>query len=263
MMSLAGKRVLITGGTRGIGLATARAFLEAEACVALNGRNASSVDEAMSQLSGQGRIVSAPGNVASVDECRSIVTVAIAGLGGLDVLVNNAGIGGPGKAIEDVSEAEWNDTVNVNLRGVYFCTKFAVPALRQSKGNVVNIASVDGVIGSGRNDSIYCTTKGGVVNMTRDLAIELAPDIRVNCICPGPIDTDMLQEFGRFLGDGDIEAGYVKLRAAVPMKRIARPEELASVVIYLASDMAGFVTGTTNIVDGGVTAKMVLPNSPR
>ncbi len=187
----------------------------------------------------------------------------VAGLGGLDVLVNNAGVGGPGKAIEEASEAEWNETININLRAVYFCTKFAVPALRRSKGNVVNIASVDGLIGSGRNDSIYCTTKGGVVSMTRDLAIELAPDIRVNCICPGPIDTDMLQGFGEFLGGGHVEAGYDRLREAVPMKRIARAEELANVVLYLASDMASFVTGSTNVADGGVTAKMLLPNRPR
>ena len=178
------------------------------------------------------------------------------------MLVNNAGVGGPGKAIEQVTEAEWNETVNVNLRAVYFCTKFAVPSLRQSKGNIVNIASVDGFIGSGRHDSIYCPTKGGVVNMTRDLAIELAPDIRVNCICPGPIDTEMLQEFGKFLGGGSVEVGYKKLREAVPMKRIARSEELANVVVYIASDMASFVTGSIQVVDGGVTAKMILPNSP-
>ena len=97
--------------------------------------------------------------------------------------------------------------------------------------------------------------------MTRDLSIELAPDIRVNCICPGPIDTDMLQGFGRFLGGGSVEVGYEKLRKAVPMKRIARTEELANVVVYLASDMASFVTGSIQVVDGGVTAKMVLPNS--
>src|SRR4026209_1419943 len=164
MMNLSGKRVLITGGTRGIGLATARAFLKVEARVALNGSTSSSVNRAISQLRGQGEIVPAPGNLANIDVCRSTVSAAVAGLGGLDVLVNNAGIGGPGKSIEEVTEAEWTETVNVNLRAVYFCTKFAVPALRQSKGNVVNIASVDGFIGSGRHDSIYCTTKGGVVN---------------------------------------------------------------------------------------------------
>lgn len=260
MMNLSGKRVLITGGTRGIGLATARAFLDAGARVALNGRTSTSVGRAITQLQGHEDIVPAAGNLANVEECRSTVSAAIDGLGGLDVLVNNAGIGGPGKAIEDVTESEWDETVSLNLRAVYFCTKFAVSALRQSKGNIVSIASVDGIIGSGRHDSIYCTTKGGVVNMTRDLAIELAPDIRVNCICPGPIDTDMLQEFGRFLGSGSVQAGYEKLREAVPMKRIARVEELANVVVYLASDMASFVTGSIQVVDGGVTARMVLPN---
>ncbi len=152
MMNLSGKRVLVTGGTRGIGLATARAFLKAGARVALNGSSVSSVNRAVSELRGQGEIVPTPGNLANVDDCKSTVTAAIAGLGGLDVLVNNAGVGGPGKPIEEVTEAEWNETVNVNLRAVYFCTKFAVPALRQSKGNVVNIASVYGIRGSGTHD---------------------------------------------------------------------------------------------------------------
>lgn len=256
MMNLTGKRVLVTGGTRGIGLATVRSFLEAGARVALNGSSAPSVGRAVSELQGQGEIVPIPGNLANVDECESIVSAAIAGLGGLDVLVNNAGVGGPGKPIEEVTEAEWNETVNVNLRAVYFCTKFAIPALRQSKGNVVNIASVLGIRGKGTHDSIYCTTKGGVVNMTRDLAIELAPDIRVNCICPGAIDTDMLQELGRLLGGGSVEVGYDKLRENIPMKRIARTEELANAILYIASDLASFVTGSIHVADGGATARL-------
>lgn len=263
MIDLSGKRVLVTGGTRGIGLATVRAFLEAGARVALNGSSASSVNRAVSELRGQGEIVPAPGNLAHVDQCKSVVSAAIAGLGGLDVLVNNAGVGGPGKPIEEVTEAEWNETVDVNLRAVYFCTQCAIPALRRSRGNVVNIASAAGIRGTGTHDSIYCTTKGGVVNMTRDLAIELAPDIRVNCVCPGAIDTDMLQELGKLLGGGSVEAGYDRLRESIPMKRVARAEELANVVVYIASDLASFVTGSIHVADGGATAKLVLPNMPR
>ncbi len=98
--------------------------------------------------------------------------------------------------------------------------------------------------------------------MTRDLAIELAPDIRVNCICPGAIDTDMLQEVGRFFGGGSVEAGYDKLRESIPMKRIASTEELANAIIYIASDLASFVTGSIHVADGGATAKVGMPSIP-
>jgi NAD(P)-dependent dehydrogenase (short-subunit alcohol dehydrogenase family) len=252
-MSFAGKRILVTGGTRGIGRATVEAFLGAGARVAVNGSSEASVGKALAALGD--RAVAVPGDLSVVAGCRRVVEDAVARLGGLDVLVNNAGVGLPAKPFEDTTEAEFNQTVDLNLRAVFFCTRYAVPALRAAKGNVVNVASILGLRGRGAGLSTYCASKAGVVNLTRDIAIELAPDIRVNCLCPGAVDTEMLQELGRSLGDGDVAAGYAILTKTRPIKRVAHPSEMANAILYLASDLAGFVTGAIHVADGGVTAK--------
>ena len=255
-MDFTGKKVLVTGGTRGIGRATVEAFLRAGATVAVNGSSEASVGKALAGLGAGNRVVGAPGDLGRVAECRRVVEGAVASLGGLDVLVNNAGVGRPGKRFEETDEADWDETINLNLRAVYFCMRYAVPALRTARGNVVNIASVLGLRGRGAGLSLYCASKAGVINLTRDVAIELAPEIRVNCVCPGAIDTEMLQDLGRMLGQGDISAGYAVLTQNRPMKRVAAPSEIANPILYLASDLASFVTGSIHVVDGGVTAKV-------
>ena len=254
-MNFTDKRILVTGGTRGIGRAAVEAFLAAGARVAINGSSRKSVNAALAELAAGDRAVAAPGDVGLPANCRRVVRAAVAGLGGLDVLVNNAGVGGAGKSIEDATVDDWDRILNINLRGTYFCISHAVPALRKSKGNIVNIASILGLQGNGVLSSIYCAAKGGVVNLTRDLALELAPDIRVNCVCPGAIDTDMLERLGRRLGKGDQDAGYAILSAMTPLQRIARPSEIADAILYLASDRASFVTGAIHVVDGGVVAR--------
>jgi NAD(P)-dependent dehydrogenase (short-subunit alcohol dehydrogenase family) len=180
----------------------------------------------------------------------------VAELGGLDVLVNNAGMMSPRKAVEDTTAEAWDQAVNINLRAVYFCSKYAIPALRGSKGNIVNVASILGLRGRGAGTSLYCITKAGVVNFTRDLAIELAPDVRVNCVCPGAVDTEMLQAVGKKLGGGDVRAGYGILTQNRPFKRVADPIEIAHAILYLASDLASFVTGSAHVIDGGATVKV-------
>ena len=255
-MNFAGKRVLVTGGTRGIGRATVEAFLNAGARVAVNGSSTASVSKALTELAAGERAVGAPGDLGQVSECRRVVEGAVATLGGLDVLVNNAGVGGAAKTCEETTAEEWDATANVNLRAVFFCTKYAIPALRSAKGTIVNVASILGIRGNGACATVYCATKGGVVNLTRDLAIELAPDIRVNCLCPGAIDTEMLQDLGRYLGDGDLEAGYRILSDSAPLKRVARTAEMANVILFLASDLASFVTGSIQIADGGAVVKV-------
>ncbi len=254
-MNFSGKRVLVTGATRGIGRAVVEAYLKAGARVAVNGRSAASVNATLGELGAGDMAVAAPGDLSSVKECQRVVEAAAAALGGLDILVNNAGVGGDRKAITDTTAEDWDTMVNLNLRAVYFCIKAAIPAVRAAKGNIVNVASVLGLGGRGVGLSLYCTTKGGVVNLTRDAAIELAPDIRVNCICPGAIDTDMLRELGRSLGKGDVDAGYAMLTQGRPMKRVGLPAEIANAILYISSDLASFVTGSIHTVDGGVMAK--------
>ena len=247
--AFAGKRVLVTGGTRGIGRAAVLAFIAAGARVAVNGRSMESTASAVASFGAAA--IAAPGDVARADDCRALVAHAVEELGGLDVLVNCAGIaeGGP---VEAVTEAMWDATLDTNLKGTFFCTQAALPHLRAAKGNVVNLASDAGLIGE-IGLAVYCASKGGVVNLTRALALELAPDVRVNCVCPGYVDTDMVRR-DVIDASADPAATEAALKASAPLNRIASPEEIATAILYLASDAARFITGSALQIDGGTTA---------
>jgi NAD(P)-dependent dehydrogenase (short-subunit alcohol dehydrogenase family) len=182
-IDFANKRVLVTGGTRGIGFGAVKAFLETGARVAVNGRSNESVSDAISDLRYPDKLVAAPGDVSTAAGCSSIVNSAVSGLGGLDILVNSAGVAAYG-AMEEVNEAAWDQMLDINLKGRFFCIQAALAALRNDKGNVINIASDAGLIGV-PTLSVYCASKAGIVNMTRALALEFALDVRVNCVCPG------------------------------------------------------------------------------
>ena len=249
-----GKHVLVTGGSRGIGRGAVAAFLKAGARVAVNGRTADSTAGGMADIGAGGaseRLLAAPGDVATAAGCEAMVGAAIAGLGGLDVLVNSAGIGKDG-TIEDFDEAAWDETLDVNLKGTFFCIRTALAALRASQGNVVNVASDAGLMGQ-VGLIVYGASKGGVVNMTRAMALELAPQVRVNCVCPGYVDTDMVRRDYIEQADDPAAAEQEVLNFA-PMKRMATVDEIATAILYLASDNAGFVTGSALQVDGGSTA---------
>jgi NAD(P)-dependent dehydrogenase (short-subunit alcohol dehydrogenase family) len=246
-----GKRVLVTGGTRGIGRATVEAFLAAGARVAVNGRTEHSTARCVAELGADGRLSGAPGDVARVADCAAIVAAAVEWLGGLDVLVNCAGIGRSGP-FESVDEATWDEMLDVNLKGTFFCIQAALPALRKAKGTVVNLASDAGLIGE-IELAAYCASKGGVVNMTRALALELAPDIRVNTVCPGYVDTDMVRRDGIDRAD-DPALRELALKQVSALKRIAAPAEIAAAILYLSSDAARFITGAAFQIDGGTTA---------
>lgn len=247
----AGKRILVTGGTRGIGQAVVEAFLLAGAHVAINGRTAQSVNTTIARMNGDNRLFAAPGDISSVAGCGAAVDSAIDSLGGLDVLINSAGIA-KDLPIEESDEALWDATLDINLKGTFFCCKAALGALRASNGNIVNVASDAGLMGN-LNSSVYCASKGGVVNLTRALALELAPDIRVNCVCPGYVDTDMVRR-DWIEKDDDPKGLEQMLHDYAPMGRIATPREIAHSILYLASYEARFATGTILQIDGGSTA---------
>ena len=245
------KRVLVTGGTRGIGKAVVNAFNRAGAQVAINGRTADSVEKTISTISDNERLFAAPGDVGTVAGCENAVNSAIEILGGLDILVNSAGAG-VDVSLEESDESLWDTTLSVNLKGTFFCCRAALGALRESAGNIINMASDAGLMGN-PNSSIYCASKGGVVNMTRALALELAPQVRVNCVCPGYVDTDMVRR--DWIDKGDDPASLEKMLCDyAPMKRMATPEEIASSVLYLATAESEFITGSALQIDGGSTA---------
>jgi NAD(P)-dependent dehydrogenase (short-subunit alcohol dehydrogenase family) len=242
------KAVLVTGGTRGIGAAAVRAFLAAGARVAVNGHSAQSTQRMIAELGGRAA-VAAPGDIGTVAGCRAAVAAAVAALGGLDVLVNNAGVFRE-VLMEDSDEALWDRTIDINLKGTFFAAQAALPSLRARRGNIVNIASESGLMGNPRC-TVYCASKGGVVNLTRAMAIELAPDVRVNAVCPGPIETDMTRS-GAPAGV-DYEQYHEALTQYPYLKRIGTAEEVADAILYLASDAAAFVTGAMLSIDGGST----------
>ena len=250
-MDFNGKKILITGSSRGIGRATAAELSLRGAVVAVNGRSGETVEAALAAIEPSSALYPVVGDVGTPDGCRQVVEAAVGQMGGLDVLVNAAGVWSP-RSIADSDEAFWDRMIDVNLKGTYFCIREALPALRASGGNVVNVSSDAGLKGLKYN-SVYCASKAGVVNMTRALALELAPEVRVNCVCPGYVDTDMVRR--DYLERSPDPAQAEREAAAyAPLGRMATAGEIAKAVAYLASSAAAYVTGSTLQIDGGSTA---------
>ena len=250
-MEFSGKRVLVTGSSRGIGQATARLFCESGAQVAVNARTPDSTAAGMAALGDSDRLVAAPGDVSSVAGCEAVVGAAVEELGGLDILVNSAGVAFF-LPLDDSDEAVWDATLDTNLKGTFFCVRAAADPLRESGGNIVNVASDAGLIGE-KGLSVYCASKGGVVNLTRAMALELAPAVRVNCVCPGYVDTDMVRRDGIDQAD-DPQSAEQTIVDYAPLKRISKPTEIAKAIAYLAGEDAVFITGSALQIDGGSTA---------
>jgi len=247
-MEFAGKRVLVTGSSRGIGRALAERFCREGARVAVNGRDAEAVADTCRALGAAA--VAAPGDLATASGCEAVVAQALAGLGGLDVLVNNAGVF-PIASIEETDEPIWDETLAANVKGVFFTSRAALPALREAGGVILNHASIAGLIGLA-NVAAYCTSKGAVVQLTRSMAMELAPDVRVNCVCPTTVDNDM--GWTAFRRATDPAAAKEAFVAASKMKRMATDADVVEAFLYLASPRAGFLTGVALPVDGGKSA---------
>jgi NAD(P)-dependent dehydrogenase (short-subunit alcohol dehydrogenase family) len=245
---LAGKRALVTGAARGLGLATARALVAADAQVAVNDRTEAAVASALVRL---GAGVPAPADLAADDGPRMAVERALAGLGGLDILVNNAAVNVE-RPIDTTDPAHWDLHLAFDLRAPFFAVQAALPALRRSRGVVVNIASELGLHAMPDNVA-YVAAKHGLVAMTRALAMEFAPDgVRVNALCPGAMDTELMRECAA--ASGDPERYLAAFATFAPLGRVARPEEVAEIVLLLCAPVTGFVTGAAVAVDGGSTA---------
>jgi NAD(P)-dependent dehydrogenase (short-subunit alcohol dehydrogenase family) len=248
---LDGRIALVTGGASGIGEATVKELSRAGAFVWIADINVSAAEVlAASQPSAQHIVL-------DVTNPESIAA-AVEKIGQLDILVNNAGIGHVG-SIENTEPADFDRLIDVNVRGVYLATRAFLPLLlaarerHEAVGTIVNIASVAGLVGI-KQRFAYCTTKGAVVAMTRQLAVEYPKTLRVNAICPGTIETPFVEGYLDKFHKDTKEETRAELRARQPVGRLGRPEEIASAVRYLASDEAAFVSGTVFTIDGGWTA---------
>jgi NAD(P)-dependent dehydrogenase (short-subunit alcohol dehydrogenase family) len=260
VVRLAKKVALVTGGGSGIGRATAGLFAREGARVVVADMSEDRARQAADQIhAGGGAAVYAAGDVSRADDAEAMVATAIDSFGGLDVLVNSAGVSPRNATGPDASDDEiWDRVLEVNLTGTYLVSKFAVPQmLDRGGGSIVNLASIIGVVGYPREiPSIlgpfnpYPPSKGGVVQLTRQMATTLAGDgVRVNCICPGYVESNLIS------GLVEDPVMHQKLIDRHPIGRLGRPEEIAFAALFLASDESSFVTGAPMMVDGGYTAQ--------
>jgi glucose 1-dehydrogenase len=255
-----GRVAVVTGSSKGIGKAIAMEFANAGYSVVINARNEKELKQAAEDISryikDDGNVVSIPGDISQEAVCISLLESAVKQFGRIDVLVNNAGIGGESKKIHDITEKNWDQVIDINLKGAFLCTREAVKKMMkngssiQGKVNnysIINISSVHEQTPQPES-APYAASKGGMEMLTKTVALELADKgIRVNGIAPGAIATDMNKEVLENQEEKE------KKEQRIPVHRIGQPEEIAKVALFLASEDASYIAGTTIYVDGGLT----------
>ena len=250
ILSLEGKVAIITGAASGIGLASAKLLAKAGAGVALLDVDATKGKKAKQEIEKIGRKAKFYRcDVTSNSDCKKTTEDVYQKFGKIDILVNNAGVTRR-KDVVELNEEEWDLVLNVNLKAIYLLSRHVIPhMIEDGGGSIINIGSGWGLKG-GPQAAAYCAAKGGVVNLTRAMAIDHGKqNIRVNCVCPGDVDTPLLHEEAAQLGEDETE--FLKKAADRPLKKIGQPEDIANAVLYLASDMSSWVTGSILVVDGG------------
>lgn len=252
-MKLKDKVALVTGGSEGMGYATAELFLREGARVVISGRSSEKGTEAERTLKSLGEVAFVQGDVSRDEDVGRMVDETVRRFGRVDIVFNNAGVYLE-KVAEETSEEEWDRLIDVNLKGTFLVSRRAIPHMkRQGGGVIINNSSDAGLVGN-KACAAYCASKGGVTIMTKAMALDYAKDnIRVNCVNPGVIDTPMVAQEVAMAADKEM---YTKqMNADHPIGRIGRPEEVAKAVLFLASDESSFVTGAALSVDGGLTAQ--------
>jgi NAD(P)-dependent dehydrogenase (short-subunit alcohol dehydrogenase family) len=240
--------VLVTGSTRGIGHAAALRFLAEGACVIVHGRAPEKVAAAVEDLRADHgeRVSGLAADLARRDDIARLYSE----VGALDVLVNCAGVYEE-VAIADADEAHWHRIVDVNTTAPWLLARGLLAGLKQRGGVIVNVSSDSGLLGYA-NSAVYCASKGALIGLTRALAVELAPEVRVLCVCPGPVETDMMRD--TVSASPDPEATRRQWEEGTPLRRVARPAEIAAAIAFAASADCSYATGDLIVVDGGATA---------
>jgi meso-butanediol dehydrogenase/(S,S)-butanediol dehydrogenase/diacetyl reductase len=252
MSRLAGKVAIVTGGSRGIGRGIVERFLAEGASVLAAARHSPET-----AIPTGDRLAFMAADVARAADANRLVAEAIRRFGRLDILVNNAGLQLQ-KSLEETTESEWDEVMAVNVKGIFLCARAAAPALRrQGGGSIINIGSYDGFVAD-PNFTAYCASKGAVQALTRAIAVDLGKDgIRCNVICPGWIETEMVEDYVAHLPDP--AAARASIARLHPIGRTGRPSDIASLALWLACDESAFFTGQQFVADGGFTARAPQP----
>lgn len=247
-MRLSGKVALVTGSSRGIGKAIAELFAKEGASVVITAKNQDRLQKTAKDLGG---VFSVPADIKKESEVQVVISKTIEKFGRLDILVNNAGILPKIKPLHEISESEWNEVIDINLTGQFRFTKAAIPYLQKNGGVIINIASNAGLKAyENFNADAYSASKAALVLLTKSWAIEYAKNkIRVNCICPGVVETDMTQEFLATPALREIQ------NSQYPIGRFGTVDDVAKSALYFATDDSSWVTGTVLALDGGESAK--------
>jgi len=248
ILQLKGKVAIVTGGSRGIGFQTAKIFSENGADVIISSKNAEQLKIAANQLKNTTPIEA---DIRNEKEVQNVIEETIKKFGKIDILINNAGIFPRIKQLHEISETEWNEVLDVNLSGQFRFTKFAIPYLQKTSGTIVNVSSDAGLKAyEGFNADAYSATKAALVVLTKCWALEYSKyKIRVNCVCPGVVDTDMTKPFLKTEKDREF------MDNDHPIGRIGTPEEVAKSILFLASSDSAWTTGAVLTVDGGQSIK--------
>lgn len=253
MSDMSGKVALITGASSGIGRATAEAFAARGASVALAARREDELASLVTEIEARGgKATAVRTDVSVAKDVERMVAHTIETFGRLDYAVNNAGIEGQPACVADLSEEEWDRVLDINLKGAFLCLKYEARAMLEGKhgGAIVNVGSVNSFLGF-PTGSAYVASKHGLIGLTTSVSAELAPQgIRVNLICPGITDTPMHRRLRGVIGDGLYDQ---MLQQRVHTRRAGRPDEIARSIVFMCSDEASYITGTTLLPDGGFT----------
>ena len=252
-MKLDAKIAIITGATSGIGTAGAKLFASEGAIVVAVGRNSEKGNALVDEIkSNKGKAIFVRADVSKSDDVRNIVQKTVQEFRRIDILYNNAGIDVVG-TVPNTTEEQWDLVINTNLKSVFLTCKYTIPQMaKQGGGVIVNTASELGTVGA-REMAAYCASKGGIINLTKAMAIDCAPlNIRVNCLCPGPVETPMLERiFNAATDPAQLREAQVK---GTILQRVGKPEEIAKAALFLASDDSSFNSGNVLLVDGGATS---------